>query len=244
MASFKKRLDEKIMELYPDLKSKTYAQSLIMQRKVIVNDQIIDKPGFSVTDKDKIVLNYVAEKYVCRAGYKLEKALQEFNINLKDKIAIDAGLSTGGFTHCMLQHGIQKIYGIDVGHGQVHYKIQQDPRVIVMEKTNLRHVESLPEKIDLVTLDLSFISILKVIPAILKITHPSHELIVLIKPQFEAKRKDIPKGGVIKDPNVHEYVVQYIKTNLELYGYNCKGIIESPITGTSGNKEFLGYFIK
>lgn len=238
----KKRLDQLLVETYIKNKSKTYIQSLIVQRKVKVNGEIIDKPGHQVKEDALIFLSMKEEQFVCRAGYKLEKALNHFQIDLKNKIAMDAGLSTGGFTDCLLQRGIEKVYGIDVGYGQVHMRIREHPQVILMEKTNLRYVESLGELVDIVTLDLSFISVLKVMDAVKKITKPFHELVVLIKPQFESKREQVPKGGVILDEAVHKEVIETIKNGLKDRGYLSHGVIESPLLGGSGNKEFLGYF--
>ena len=193
---------------------------------------------------DEVVLTLVQheQKFVSRAGYKLEKALEFFNVPVQDCVVLDAGLSTGGFADCLLQHGAKKIYGIDVGYGQAHEKIRRDPRVVVMEKTNLRYLDSLPELVDLVTLDLSFISVLKVIPAIKKLMKPEGNLIVLIKPQFEARREQVGKGGIVKDPAVHEQVIRDIVQGITQEGFSYIGVTDSPITGTDGNKEFLAYF--
>ncbi len=195
----KRRLDQVILERYPQF-SRNYIQSLIMQEKVTVNDKTITKPGILIKEDAVITLDTHEPKYVSRAGFKLEKALEHFKIDVHNKIVLDAGLSTGGFTDCLLQSGAAKIYGIDVGYGQVHEKIRNDPRVIVMERTNLRHLESLPEKVDVVTLDLSFISVLKVIPAISNVLKEHGQLVILIKPQFEAAKGEVSKGGIIKGP--------------------------------------------
>ncbi len=239
----KMRLDARIAELYPDL-SRTYIQSLIMQGKATVNDKVITKSGIQVSDDNEIVLDLVVPKYVSRAGVKLEKALEEFNIDPTGMIVMDAGLSTGGFTDCLLQHGAEKVYGIDVGYGQVHEKICHDDRVVVMERTNLRKVESLPEFVDLATLDLSFISVLKVIDVVKKLLKENGKLIVLIKPQFEGARHEVGKGGIVRDDIVRDEIAQRVIDGIKNAGFEYCGIVDSPITGTYGNKEFLAYFKK
>jgi len=239
----KKRLDACIQELYPHY-SKTQIQSWIMQGKVTVDGQIITKAGTAVAEEARCILTAEEPKYVSRAGFKLEKALAHFAIDVTGLVALDAGLSTGGFTDCLLQNGIARVYGVDVGYGQVHEKIRTNPRVIVMERTNLRNVEALPEKVDIVTLDLSFISTLKVMPAVMQVMQPYAKLVVLIKPQFEAEREDVGKGGIIKDPVVHQRVIEKVTHGIIALGFECKGITESPITGITGNKEFLGYFTR
>lgn len=239
----KKRLDQRVQELYPEL-SKTKIQSFIMQGKVTVDDTINTKPGTQVSPDAQVVLAYEEPRYVSRAGYKLEKALKEFGVDPTGLVVLDSGLSTGGFSDCLLQHGAQKIYGVDVGYGQVHDKIRQDPRVVVMERTNLRHLEVLPQKVDLATLDLSFISLAKVLPAVKSLLKAEGRIIALIKPQFEAERGDVGKGGIIKDDQVHQKVIQKVISDFEQQGFINKGIAESPIQGAEGNKEFLGYFIR
>ncbi len=236
----KKRLDQRVQELHPSL-SKTLIQSLIMQGKVTVEGKRVTKPGTQVAENLAIVLTYEVPKYVSRAGFKLEQALKEFTVDPDGMVVLDAGLSTGGFTDCLLQHGAKKVYGIDVGYGQVHEKIRHDPRVEVMERTNLRHLESLPEKVDLATLDLSFISLSKVLPAVSKLLKDNGRLIALIKPQFEAERADVGKGGIIKDAKVHERVIKQVVHDIEQQGFVCQGVIESPVLGAEGNKEFLTY---
>ncbi len=239
----KKRLDQKVLELYPTL-TRTYIQSLIMQGKVLVDDVPCTKAGTQIADDVVIRLRDIQQKFVSRAGFKLEKALDHFGISVQDLIVLDAGLSTGGFSDCLLQRGAKKIYGIDVGYGQAHEKIRQDPRVVVMEKTNLRYVDSLPELVDLVTLDLSFISVLKVIPALKKLMQPYGMLIVLIKPQFEARRSQVGSGGIIKDEKIHAEVIHNVVEGIKEQGFTFIGVTDSPITGTDGNKEFLAYFKK
>lgn len=237
----KQRLDQAVLELYPHY-SRAQIQSWIIQGKVSVNGIIINKSGAQVAPDAQIVLSVEEPKYVGRAGFKLEKALDHFLIDPAGLVALDAGLSTGGFTDCLLQRGIARVYGVDVGYGQVHEKIRREPRVVVMERTNLRHLASLPELVDLVTLDLSFISVLKIMDALLPLMKPSAQLVVLIKPQFEAERHDVGRGGIIKDPAVHARVIDQVVAGIIPYGFSLVGVIESPILGMTGNKEFLAYF--
>lgn len=239
----KRRLDLLVQERHPQL-SRTHIQGLIMQGKVLVDGVPVTKAGTLVAPDAVIDVDLEAPKYVSRAGLKLEHALTQFGIDVQDKIAMDAGLSTGGFTDCLLQHGAARVYGVDVGYGQVHEKIRTDPRVVVMERTNLRHLQSLPENVDIVTLDLSFISVLKVMDAICRVLKPDGILILLIKPQFEAQKHQVGKGGIVTDEAVYKEVIEKLTQGLQSYGFECKGIIPSPITGTMGNREFLGYFVR
>ena len=237
----KKRLDQRVMELLPTY-SRQQIQSWIMQGKIKIDGVPVTKPGAPISDDAQITFDIQEPKYVSRAGFKLEKALEHFKIDVNGLTVLDAGLSTGGFADCLLQHGAKKIYGIDVGHGQVHEKIRRDARVIVMEQTNLRDVRDLGEKVDLVTLDLSFISVLKVMDAVDAVVKPHGQLIVLIKPQFEAERHEVGKGGIIKDSTIHEKVIKQVTEGIAQHGYELIGVTESPIEGAEGNKEFLGYF--
>ncbi len=240
--TIKKRLDLLLQQQQPQF-SRNQITSLIMQGKVTVDGKTVTKAGTMVAEAAIIECDATQPKFVCRAGFKLEHALQEFKVDVKDKVILDAGLSTGGFTDCLLQLGAKKVYGVDVGYGQVHEKIRADGRVEIFERTNLRHLELLPELVDLVTLDLSFISVLKVMPAVKRLMKPHAQLVVLIKPQFEAERRDVGRGGIIKDSAIHDRVVKEVTKGIELYGFTCQGVIESPILGGAGNKEFLGYFI-
>lgn len=242
MAQLKKRLDVALAEKYPHL-TRNQIQSFILQGKATVDGVRQTKAGTQVTADRAIELIVDESKFVSRAGFKLEHALDHFKIDVTGLVALDAGLSTGGFTHCLLQRGIKRVYGVDVGTAQVHDKIATDDRVVVMEQTNLRHLERLPELIDIATLDLSFISLLKVMPAVEKLLKPSAQLITLIKPQFEAEREDVQHGGVIKDEAVHQRVVDKVVNGLTALGFTYAGVVESPIVGAaSGNKEFLAYF--
>jgi len=216
-----------------------------MQGKVAVDGKVQPKPGTQVNVMAEITLSIQEPKFVSRAGFKLEAALDHFNLDITNWVVLDAGISTGGFTDCLLQRGAKRVYGVDVAKGQVHEKLVSDSRLILLEKTNVRYLENLPEPVDLITLDLSFISVLKVIPAVSKFLKPDGKIIILIKPQFEADREDIGRGGVVKDDSVHQKVIEKIKTGMKEFGFSMIDLIESPITGaTSGNKEFLALFEK
>lgn len=243
MSKIKKRLDQLVHEQQPQY-SKTQIQSWIMQGKVKVDGQIVTKPGTMIDESAVLSYDIQEPKFVSRAGFKLEKALDHFGVDVTDYVVMDAGLSTGGFTDCLLQRGAKKVYGVDVGYGQVAEKIRKDPRVVLMERTNLREVRDLGESVDLVTLDLSFISVLKVMDAVNAVLKPNGKLVVLIKPQFEARKEDVGRGGIIKDERVHKEVIERVTNGVQAYGFACQGVIESPIEGATGNKEFLGYFIK
>uniref|UniRef100_K3YTP2 RNA-binding S4 domain-containing protein n=4 Tax=Setaria TaxID=4554 RepID=K3YTP2_SETIT len=237
----KRRLDEVCLERFQQY-SRTYIQSWILQGKVIVDGRVVNKAGTQVSDKSVIEIKAEIPKYVCRAGHKLEAAIKEFGIDCDGKIALDSGLSTGGFTDCLLQNGASHVYGVDVGYGQVAEKIRTHERVSVIERTNLRYLSQLPQPVDLVTLDLSFISILLVMPAVIKVMKMDSTLITLIKPQFEARRSQVGGGGIVRDPLVHKEVLDRIISGVEEFGFCNKGWIESPIKGAEGNKEFLACF--
>jgi 23S rRNA (cytidine1920-2'-O)/16S rRNA (cytidine1409-2'-O)-methyltransferase len=239
----KKRLDVVVAERYPQY-SRSYVQSIILHGKVLHGGKPLTKSSTQVAEDIELVVTDEQPKYVCRAGFKLEAALDHFGVDVAGLTILDAGLSTGGFTDCMLQRGAKKIYGIDVGHGQVHEKIAADPRVVVMEKTNLRYVTGLPERIDLATLDVSFISLLTVIPAVLACMVPHGKVMCLIKPQFEAGRQQVRRGGLISDPAVHEEVIEKVVAGCKRLGLKLQApIIPSPLPGaTSGNIEFLALF--
>jgi 23S rRNA (cytidine1920-2'-O)/16S rRNA (cytidine1409-2'-O)-methyltransferase len=239
----KKRLDQLLHEREPQY-SRAQIQSWIMQGKVSIDGKVITKPGTIIAVDTQLTYDFKEPKYVSRAGFKLEKALEHFKIDVTGFVVMDAGLSTGGFTDCLLQKGAQKVYGVDVGYGQVHEKIRNDARVEVIERTNLREVRDLGQLVDLVTLDLSFISVLKVMDAVDAVLKPDGKLLVLIKPQFEARKEDVGKGGIIRDPKIHEEVIKRVTSGIQGHGYQCQGVTQSPIEGTTGNKEFLGYFIR
>ncbi len=237
----KKRLDQLVQEQLPQY-SRRQIQSWIMQGKVTVDDKVITKAGAQVNDDVQLVFDIEEPKYVSRAGLKLEKAIDEFNINVTGFVALDAGISTGGFTDCLLQRGVKKIYGVDVGYGQVHERLRNNPRVVLLERTNLRELTSVGELVDIITLDLSFISVLKVMNAVINLLKSDGQLIVLIKPQFEAGKHEVGSGGIVRDEKVRQAVVENVVQGIREYGFELVGMTESPILGAKGNKEFLAYF--
>jgi len=238
----KQRLDELCVLKSPEY-SRNVIQSWIAQGKVRVDGEPVFKSGAQVRPTANIEILAEVPKYVCRAGLKMEAALDEFKVDVQGVVAMDAGLSTGGFTDCLLQRGAAKVYGVDVGYGQVAEKVRVDQRVVVLERTNVRHLKGLPEPVSLVTLDLSFISVLKVMPAICRILSLGGDLIVLIKPQFEARREQISRGGLVKDPAIHIEVIDKVTQGLDDYGFKCHKVMKSPIKGAaSGNTEFLAHF--
>lgn len=241
MKKLRQRLDQLILQRMPQY-SRQQIQSWIMQGKVRVNEVVIHKPGTPVAPDALLDFSIEEPKYVSRAGFKLEKALEHFGINVEGLVALDAGISTGGFTDCLLQHGIKKVYGVDVGYGQVHEHVRLDSRVEVIERTNLRTLETVGELVDIITLDLSFISVLKVMDAVCRLLKDKGQLVVLIKPQFEAERKQVARGGIVKDAAVHQQVIEKVTHGIEAHGFNCIGVIDSPLLGGDGNKEFLAYF--
>ena len=237
----KKRLDQLVQEQLPQY-SRRQIQSWIMQGKVTVDDKVITKAGAQVNDDVQLVFDIEEPKYVSRAGLKLEKAIDEFNINVTGLVALDAGLSTGGFTDCLLQRGVKKVYGVDVGYGQVHERLRNNPCVVLLERTNLRELTSVGELVDIITLDLSFISVLKVMNAVINLLKPDGQLIVLIKPQFEAGKHEVGSGGIVRDEKVRQAVVENVVQGIREYGFELVDMTESPILGAKGNKEFLAYF--
>lgn len=237
----KKRLDEICLERFQQY-SRTYIQSWILQGKVFVDGKMVNKAGTPISDKSVVEIIAEVPKYVCRAGYKLEAAIEQLGVDVAGKVALDSGLSTGGFTDCLLQYGASVVYGVDVGYGQVADKIRRDQRVSVIERTNLRYLSELPQKVDLVTLDLSFISILLVMPTVVNVMKEDATLVTLVKPQFEARRSQVGSGGIVRDPQVHQEVLEKIIRGVENFGFISKGWIESPIKGAGGNKEFLVCF--
>ena len=218
MSKKKTRLDHAVMKKGL-AQSRQRARSLIMTGKVIVNNRPIDKPGAQVSLSDHIILKENDIPYVSRGGLKLEKALQALNLNIEGLVCLDVGASTGGFTDCLLQHGAICVYAVDVGYGQMAWKLRQDSRVVVMERTNIRYLpaESIPQPVDLIAIDVSFISLKIVVPAVLKFMKKSAKILALIKPQFEVGKGKVGKGGVVRDPALHESVIEdlsdfFIKT--------------------------------
>lgn len=236
----KSRLDTLVHErgLAP---SRELARRYIMAGEVRVNGQIMDKPGAQVSTEVEIEVQSAA-RFVSRGGDKLEGAFQAFDLNVEGKICADVGASTGGFTDCLLQHGAAKVYAIDVGYGQLAMKLQQDERVIIMERTNARFIEKLDDPINFVTIDASFISLKILLPVIKNWLTSQAQLVALIKPQFEAGKSDVGKGGVVKDPKIHRRVLEEILTFAQEIGYTVRGLTTSPLTGPKGNIEFLAWF--
>ena len=221
--------------------SRTRAQALIMAGTVFIGEQRVDKAGDLVARDANIMVRGGDHPWVSRGGMKLDHGLDHFEINPMNCICIDVGASTGGFTDVLLQNGAAKIYSVDVGKGQLDWKLRQDDRVVVLESTNARYLtaEHIPEEADIVVCDASFIGLEKVLPASLARAKPSAMLIALIKPQFQAGRKDVGKGGVVRDPDVHARVCREVEDWLAENGWAALGISESPIKGPKGNTEFL-----
>jgi len=243
------RLDSEMVERGLS-ESREKAKRAIMAGAVRVNQQVARKPSDVVKTSDLIELA-TGEKYVSRGGLKLEHALCHFNLNVDGWVAIDVGASTGGFTDCLLQHGAAQVYAVDVGHGQLAWSLRNDPRVVVMERTNARALtrEQFPSDFgyaDLTTVDCSFISLRKIIPPVVPLVRPGGNLVALIKPQFEAGKAEADKGaGVIKDPVIHQRVLAELETFFsERSGLRWVGVTPSPILGPAGNKEFLVLIVK
>ncbi len=241
----KKRLDVLLVEkgLAP---SREKAKAYIMEGKVFVENQREDKPGTNFDENSLIELHGKKLAYVSRGGLKLEKALKTFPVNLSEAVCMDIGASTGGFTDCMLQNGASKVYSVDVGYGQFDWSLRQDPRVVLMEKTNVRYLkpEDIGESLDFASCDVSFISLSKILPAIFPILKENGSMICLIKPQFEAGRENVGKRGVVRNPKVHREVIAEVFEFTEALGFTVKGLTFSPIKGPNGNIEYLMYIVK
>ena len=243
-----KRLDIALVER-GILESREKAKRAIMAGQVRVNDHAAHKPSDMVRDEDSVAV-VTGEKYVSRGGQKLEHALSEFGINVSGWTAIDLGASTGGFTDCLLQRGAAKVYAVDVGQGQLAWKLRRDHRVVVMEKTNARMLtaEQFPkpfEPVDLVVADCSFISLRKIIPPAVALLRPSGNIVALIKPQFEAGKAEADRGaGVIRDPAVHDRVLSELQSFVGEQRLHWRAVTESPVLGPAGNKEFLTWIEK
>ncbi len=233
----KKRLDVLVHErgLAP---SREMAQRYILAGEISVDGQVRTKPGSRLKVDVEIVLKDAA-KYVSRGGLKLAGALEMFPVVVAGQICADVGASTGGFTDCLLQQGATKVYAIDVGYGQLAMKLRRNERVVVMERTNARYLETLEEPVHLVVMDVSFISIKLLLPVMRGWLDTPGEVISLIKPQFEAGKKDVGKGGIVKDPAIHRQVLHDVLTDARSLGYGVRGLVTSVITGAKGNIEFL-----
>ncbi|MEQ8196801.1 MAG: TlyA family RNA methyltransferase [Clostridiaceae bacterium] len=245
MADKKERLDILLVEK-GFFESREKAKAQIMAGKIFIDGRRVDKCGEKVKINAEIEFKGQEMPYVSRGGYKLEKAMKEFSIDLKDKVCLDIGASTGGFTDCMLQNGALKVFSIDVGYGQFAWKLRTDPRVVCMERTNIRYVtpEDLGEKADFASIDVSFISLKKIMPAVISLLKDDGAVIALIKPQFEAGRDKVGKKGVVREKSVHEEVILSIAEYLSNENLNILDLSFSPIKGPEGNMEFLIYFTK
>ena len=238
----KKRLDVLLTEQgYADTRSK--AQAIIMAGQVYVNGQKADKPGISYEDTVQVEVRGDVCPYVSRGGWKLEKALRDFGVKPEGFICSDSGASTGGFTDCLLQQGAAKVFAIDVGYGQLDWKIRSDPRVVVMERTNIRYVtpEDLGEPLDLSVIDVSFISLGIVLPTIKNLLKPTGQVLCLIKPQFEAGREKVGKKGVVRDPETHKEVLDNFVALAKSLDFSILGLTFSPVKGPEGNIEYICY---
>ena len=238
----KKRLDVLLTEQgYAE--NRTKAQAIIMSGIVYVDGQKADKPGTAYEETVSIEVRGAACPYVSRGGLKLEKALRDFGVKPEGFVCSDSGASTGGFTDCLLQQGARKVFAIDVGYGQLDWKIRSDPRVVVMERTNIRYVtpEQLGEPLDLSVVDVSFISLKIVLPAIRALLKPTGQVLCLIKPQFEAGREKVGKKGVVREKSTHVEVLQGFVELADSLGFHILGLTYSPVKGPEGNIEFLGH---
>lgn len=220
--------------------SREMARRLIMEGNVTVRGQVVDKPGTRVALDAEIIVRALP-RFVSRGGEKLLAALETFHVPVAGAICADVGASTGGFTDCLLQFGAAKVYAIDVGYGQIDYRLRTDPRVVIMERTNARYVESLPEHPSLVVIDASFISLKLLLPVVKGWLAEAGHVVMLIKPQFEAGRGEVGKGGVVKETAIHASVLHTVLTAARADGFAVLGLIRSPLKGPAGNVEFLAY---
>lgn len=241
----KERLD-KLLVQRGLVVSRERARALILAGQVVVDDHRIDKAGVPVAVDADIRLKGEDIAYVSRGGLKLEKALDEFGIDVGNRIAVDVGASTGGFTDCLLQRGVARVYAVDVGYGQLAWKLREDERVVNMERCNVRYLskEQLAEPPDLAVIDASFISLAKILAPTLELLTSEGEVVALIKPQFEVGRGQVGKGGIVKDESLHDEVVDSICATAVRLNCRVKGVVESPIRGQKGNREFLIYLEK
>jgi 23S rRNA (cytidine1920-2'-O)/16S rRNA (cytidine1409-2'-O)-methyltransferase len=223
------------------VESRNKAQRLIRAGEVRVDGQLVDKPSTQVSEHADIAIK-AKPPFVSRGGEKLAAALKRFDLDVTGLLAADVGASTGGFTDCLLQNGARRVYAIDAGYGQLHWKLRNDPRVVVMERTNARYLDELPEPIDLVTIDVSFISLDLILPKAVYWLKADGSIVALIKPQFEAGPQHVEKGGVVRDPRVHRHVLEKTldaAANLDL---GLRGLMSSPLRGPAGNVEFLAWW--
>jgi 23S rRNA (cytidine1920-2'-O)/16S rRNA (cytidine1409-2'-O)-methyltransferase len=239
------RLDQLLVER-GECASRERARRTIMAGLVRVDGRVVDKPGTAVGPEARVEVAGPGEPFVSRGGRKLAHALDHFALSVTGAVCLDVGASTGGFTDCLLQRGAGRVYAVDVGYGQLDYSLRRDERVVVMERVNARHLSpsDLPEPCDLATFDLSFISLVKVVPAAAALVRPGGRLVTLIKPQFEVGKGRVGKGGVVRDETVRREIIEQRVEDLEAAGLRCSGWIDSPITGAQGNLEALAVFSK
>ena len=241
----KERLDKELLRRNL-ASSRERARALILAGQVIVDEQRVDKAGAQVAADADIRIKGQDIAYVSRGGLKLEKALKEFEVDVRGRVAIDVGASTGGFTDCLLQHGAAKIYAVDVGYGQLAWQLREDPRVVNLERCNIRYLS--PDRLEdlpaIAVIDASFISLEKVLPNTLELLADEARIVALIKPQFEVGKGRVGKGGVVRDSEMHAAVIEQVCQTVETLGCEIMGVVESPILGPKGNREFLLYFKK
>jgi 23S rRNA (cytidine1920-2'-O)/16S rRNA (cytidine1409-2'-O)-methyltransferase len=240
----KERLDKLLVDRKL-IESREKARRFIMANLVMVNGKKINKAGTRCNIDSELLIEEVVDRFVSRGGNKLDKALKEFDVEVKDCIVIDIGASTGGFTDCLLQHGAKKVYCVDVGYGQLDWTLRNDKRIVNMEKTNIRYLdkEQFDIQFDLATIDVSFISLEKVLPLVKELLKPDGIVIALIKPQFEAGKEKVKKGGIVNDPEIHkEVIVRLIRSIIN--DYQFKNITFSPVKNSPGNIEYLVHLIK
>lgn len=237
----KERLDKLLLEKGL-AETREKARALILEGRVLVDGLPVDKAG-KVVPRESDIRIVGPLPYVSRGGIKLEGALKAFSIDVKGKKAMDIGASTGGFTDCLLKFGARKVYAVDVGYGLLDWKLRQDERVVLLERRNIRYLgyEEVGEKVDLITIDVSFISLEKVIPKAMEFLKEGGIILALIKPQFEVGKGEVGKGGVVRDPEKHRKVIERLKSFAGSLGLRVKGVVESPILGAKGNKEFWLY---
>ena len=241
--STRERLDVVIHKRRPDL-SRSLIQSWIKTGLVAISGKVITKPGQLVDQAVAFTLQLDQPEYVSRSGAKLHQALQQFELDVTGLTVLDVGLSTGGFTDCLLQHNAAKVFGVDVGTGQVHAKIAADSRVVVMEKTDIRDCLGKIEPVDFITIDVSFISVVKIIDVVSRLLKPAGKIVILIKPQFETVQKAIARGGIVKNNVARKEICQNVIAGIEHAGFKLQGCIESLTIGGDGNVEFLACFSK
>jgi 23S rRNA (cytidine1920-2'-O)/16S rRNA (cytidine1409-2'-O)-methyltransferase len=241
----RERLDKLLVERGL-VASREEGRSRILAGEVLVDDQPLAKAGSLVDSNALIRMKGKSLPYVSRGGVKLEKALQEFSIEVSDKVVLDVGASTGGFSDCLLAHGARRVYAVDVGYGQLDWKLRNDPRVVVLEKRNIRYLEGeeLSDPPRIATIDVSFISLRLVLPKVQKLLTPYGEIVALIKPQFEVGKGKVGKGGVVRSGEEHRRVIEEIKEAAVSLKLEVRGVTESPLLGPKGNREFFIYLIK